>query len=115
MRSRFLMLTEIISDRISQSNGGSERNPYKSLAGRKISIAELHQELQQLGYGEIDWLENLGPLMASGVIIVAADDSGENQLEIDFAKVAVGIQYFPYTKGTSSTHLKRILNQLLKK
>ena len=78
------MLTEIISDRISQSNGGSERNPYKSLAGRKISIAELHQELQQLGYGEIDWLENLGPLMASGVIIVAADDSGENQLEIDF-------------------------------
>lgn len=84
MRSRFLMLTEIISDRISQNNGGSERNPYKSLAGREISIAALRQELQQLGYGEIDWLENLRPLLASGVIIVAADDSGENQLEIDF-------------------------------
>lgn len=51
-------------------------------------------------------------------MFVGSDWKGSNkwnQLEIDFAKVGVGIQYFPYTKGTSSTHLKRILNQLLKK
>lgn len=38
-----------------------------------------------------------------------------NELEKKFAKVAVKIQYFPYTEGTSSTHLKNIFNQLLKK
>lgn len=38
-----------------------------------------------------------------------------NKLEEDFEKVGVNIQYFPYTKGTSSTHLKRVLNQMLKK
>ncbi|WP_026452224.1 adenylyltransferase/cytidyltransferase family protein [Aequorivita capsosiphonis] len=37
-----------------------------------------------------------------------------NDLEEEFAKVGVEIQYFPYTKGTSSTHLKNVFNQLLK-
>lgn len=38
-----------------------------------------------------------------------------NSLEEKFAKIGVEIQYFPYTKGTSSTHLKNVLTQLLKK
>lgn len=38
-----------------------------------------------------------------------------NALEEEFAKVSVEIQYFPYTTGTSSTHLKKILNQILKR
>jgi len=38
-----------------------------------------------------------------------------NILEGEFAKVGVEIQYFPYTTGTSSTHLKKVLNQILKK
>jgi len=38
-----------------------------------------------------------------------------NKFEEDFAKIGVEIKYFPYTKGTSSTHLKRVLNQILKK
>lgn len=38
-----------------------------------------------------------------------------NQLEEDFSEVGVDIQYFPYTTGTSSTHLKKVLNQILKK
>ncbi|MGO3184222.1 MAG: adenylyltransferase/cytidyltransferase family protein [Aequorivita sp.] len=38
-----------------------------------------------------------------------------NEIEKKFAKLDVEIQYFPYTKGTSSTHLKNIFNQLLKK
>lgn len=35
-----------------------------------------------------------------------------NKLEDDFAKVDVQIEYFPYTKGTSSTHLKNVLNKI---
>lgn len=38
-----------------------------------------------------------------------------NKLEEEFKKVGVQIQYFPYTQGTSSTHLKRVLNQLIEK
>lgn len=38
-----------------------------------------------------------------------------DQFEKDFADVGVQIEYFPYTKGTSSTHLKRVLNQIMKK
>lgn len=38
-----------------------------------------------------------------------------NKLEENLAEVGVEIQYFPYTKGTSSTHLKNVLNQLIKK
>lgn len=38
-----------------------------------------------------------------------------DQFEKDFAQIGVKIEYFPYTKGTSSTHLKRVLNQILKK
>lgn len=37
------------------------------------------------------------------------------KLEKEFELVGVKILYFPYTKGTSSTHLKRVLNQMLKK
>ena len=36
-----------------------------------------------------------------------------NQFEEDFLKVGVIIEYFPYTKGTSSTHLKNVLNQIM--
>lgn len=36
-----------------------------------------------------------------------------NQFEEDFLKVGVTIEYFPYTKGTSSTHLKNVLNQIM--
>lgn len=38
-----------------------------------------------------------------------------NQLESAFKEVGVEIFYFPYTKGTSSTHLKRVLRQLISK
>lgn len=38
-----------------------------------------------------------------------------NNYEQEFAKVGVEICYFPYTKGTSSTLLKRVLTQLLTK
>lgn len=38
-----------------------------------------------------------------------------DKFEEDFAKIGVQIQYFPYTKSTSSTDLKRVLNQILKK
>jgi glycerol-3-phosphate cytidylyltransferase len=38
-----------------------------------------------------------------------------NKLGQEFAQIGVEIQYFPYTKGTSSTHLKNVLSQLLKK
>lgn len=38
-----------------------------------------------------------------------------NQIEKDFAKVGVEITYFTYTKGTSSTRLKRVLYQLYRK
>jgi|TARA_B100000795_G_scaffold236123_1_gene196104 glycerol-3-phosphate cytidylyltransferase len=38
-----------------------------------------------------------------------------NKLGEEFAQIGVEIQYFPYTKGTSSTHLKNVLSQLLKK
>lgn len=37
-----------------------------------------------------------------------------NEFEIEFAQVGVTIEYFPYTKGTSSTHLKRVLSQIIK-
>lgn len=37
-----------------------------------------------------------------------------NKFEEEFAKVNVEIVYFPYTKGTSSTHLKKVLNKLNK-
>jgi glycerol-3-phosphate cytidylyltransferase len=38
-----------------------------------------------------------------------------NKLGEEFAQIGVEIQYFPYTKGTSSTHLKNVLSQLIKK
>lgn len=38
-----------------------------------------------------------------------------NKLEEDFAQVGVKIEYFPYTQGTSSTHLKNVLNEIVKK
>jgi len=38
-----------------------------------------------------------------------------NNFEKEFFKLGVKIEYFSYTKGTSSTHLKRVLNQFLKK
>jgi glycerol-3-phosphate cytidylyltransferase len=38
-----------------------------------------------------------------------------NKLGQEFAQIGVEIQYFPYTKGTSSTHLKNVLSQLIKK
>lgn len=37
------------------------------------------------------------------------------KIEEEFAEVGVAIQYFPYTKGTSSTHLKNVLSQILNK
>lgn len=33
----------------------------------------------------------------------------------EFDKLGVKIEFFPYTKGTSSTHLKRVLSQIIKK
>lgn len=38
-----------------------------------------------------------------------------NKLEEEFSKINVEIQYFPYTEGTSSTQLKEVLTQLMKK
>lgn len=38
-----------------------------------------------------------------------------NQFEEDFAKVNVEIVYFPYTKGTSSTQLKKVLSDIIEK
>jgi len=38
-----------------------------------------------------------------------------NKFEEEFAKIGVDIHYFPYTKGTSSTKLKKVLEQLLDK
>ena len=38
-----------------------------------------------------------------------------NKLGQEFAQIGVEIQYFPYTKVTSSTHLKNVLSQLIKK
>lgn len=35
-----------------------------------------------------------------------------NELEIEFKKRNVEIVYFPYTKGTSSTYLKQVLDNL---
>jgi|SRR5690606_29619138 len=49
-------------------------------------------------------------------IFVGSDWKGTdkwNQFEEDFLKVGVIIEYFPYTKGTSSTHLKNVLNQIM--
>lgn len=37
-----------------------------------------------------------------------------NAFEEEFAEVGVEIQYFPYTKGTSSTYLKNVLSEILK-
>lgn len=34
-------------------------------------------------------------------------------IEKKFANVGVSVKYFPYTKGTSSTHLKKVLNKVL--
>lgn len=51
-------------------------------------------------------------------MFVGSDWQGSDEwktLEEEFAKVDVAIEYFPYTTGTSSTHLKRVLNQILKK
>jgi glycerol-3-phosphate cytidylyltransferase len=38
-----------------------------------------------------------------------------NKLEDEFAKLNVKVQYFPYTKGTSSTHLKNVLSKIMEK
>lgn len=38
-----------------------------------------------------------------------------NKLEEEFSKINVEIQYFPYTEGTSSTQLKEVLTELMKK
>lgn len=37
------------------------------------------------------------------------------ELEKEFEDLGVKIEYFPYTKGTSSTHLKNVFNNLLAK
>lgn len=36
-----------------------------------------------------------------------------NKLEQEFAKRGVEVIYFPYTKGTSSTHLKNVLAKII--
>ncbi len=35
-----------------------------------------------------------------------------NELETQFQKVGVSIQYFPYTQGTSSSELREKLNKI---
>lgn len=50
------------------------------------------------------------------VMFVGSDWQGTdkwNKLEEDFAKVGTDIVYFPYTKGTSSTKLRNVLNEIL--
>lgn len=38
-----------------------------------------------------------------------------NQLEIQFSELGVEIVYFPYTKSTSSTQLRKLINEINKK
>lgn len=38
-----------------------------------------------------------------------------NRLEEEFEKRKVEVQYFPYTKGTSSTQLREVLRKVMKK
>lgn len=50
------------------------------------------------------------------VIFVGSDWQGTprwNEYERQFAKVGVDIVYFPYTKGTSSTQLREVLQKIL--
>ena len=37
-----------------------------------------------------------------------------NNLEIEFEKIGVEIVYFPYTENTSSTILRKVLNEMIK-
>lgn len=37
-----------------------------------------------------------------------------NKYEEEFSKKNIDIMYFPYTKGTSSTHLRNVLDNLMK-
>lgn len=37
-----------------------------------------------------------------------------NRYEEEFSKKGIDVLYFPYTKGTSSTHLRNVLDNLLK-
>ena len=51
------------------------------------------------------------------VMFVGSDWKGTpqwNKFEEDFSKVGVDIVYFPYTKGTSSTKLRKIIENSLK-
>lgn len=36
-----------------------------------------------------------------------------NKLEEEFSKINVQVKYFPYTQGTSSTHLKNVLTKIM--
>ncbi len=50
------------------------------------------------------------------VMFVGSDWQGTdkwNQLETQFAEVGVDIVYFPYTKGTSSTQLREVLDKIM--
>lgn len=50
------------------------------------------------------------------VMFVGSDWKGSekwNEFEREFSKVGVEIVYFPYTKGTSSTQLREVLNKII--
>jgi glycerol-3-phosphate cytidylyltransferase len=53
---------------------------------------------------------------AFDVMFVGSDWQGSskwNNLETEFQKVGVNVEYFPYTQGTSSTKLKAALQRIL--
>ena len=57
----------------------------------------------------------IDPLRKSYELLADRADSAFKEVEEKFAKIAVKIIYFPYTKGVSSTLINEVLEKLRKK
>jgi glycerol-3-phosphate cytidylyltransferase len=75
------------------------------------SIRYVDRAVEQTTMDKFEAWENLG----FNVMFVGNDWKGSekwNKLEADFKKVGVEIKYFPYTKHTSSTLLRSVLEKI---
>lgn len=75
------------------------------------NIKFVDQAVPQTTYDKFEAWNNL----KFNIVFVGDDWKGTdkwNKLEDDFSKVGVKVQYFPYTKHTSSSKLRQVLEQL---
>ncbi len=109
------LIVGVTTDELSQNEKGKTPViPFQERMAIVESIQYVDMVVPQTSYDKWEAWNNL----KFNIMFVGDDWKGSekwNRLEADFAEKGVTIHYFPYTKQTSSTKLRTILDKMYEK